>query len=211
MPAPADTATVALAAGSMHTCAKLLSGSLVCWGDNDYGQLGTGDTTMRLGATGVSVGGGACHFSWYVFWNRCSSLFGELAAAASPLSLGGHVRHKHWTGMERPLRLYLPRALFLLFKRSNKVGEQYLLLTVVAQFFSVSLTAGATIAGSGGQYHTCAVQSAGSLMCWGSNAYGQLGTGDTVDRLTPTAVSVGVGTPARRPTCSFQSAILSRL
>ena len=135
MPAPADTATVALAAGSMHTCAKLLSGSLVCWGDNDYGQLGTGDTTMRLGATGVSVGGGACHFSWYVFWNRCSSLFGELAAAASPLSLGGHVRHKHWKGMERPLRLYLPRALFLLFKRSNKVGEQYLLLTVVTQFF----------------------------------------------------------------------------
>ena len=107
--------------------------------------------------------------------------------------------------------LCLPRALFLLFKRSNMVGEQYLLLTVVAQFFPASLTAGATIAGSGGQYHTCAVQSAGSLMCWGSNAYGQLGTGDTVDRLTPTAVSVGVGTPARRPTCSFQSAILSRL
>ena len=42
-------------------------------------------------------------------------------------------------------------------------------------------------------------------MCCGSNTYGQLGTGDTVDRLTPTAVSVGVGTPARRPTRFFQS------
>ena len=78
-------------------------------------------------------------------------------------------------------------------------------------FFFCFWTAGASIAGSGGQFHSCALQSAGSLMCCGSNTYGQLGTGDTVDRLTPTAVSVGVGTPARRPTCSFQSAILSRL
>ena len=77
VPAPADTATAALAAGSMHTCAQLLSGSLVCWGDNNYGQLGTGDKTMRLSATGVSLGGGACQFLLFLSWNRCSALFGN--------------------------------------------------------------------------------------------------------------------------------------
>lgn len=36
--------------------------------------------------------------------------------------------------------------------------------------------------------HTCAIRR-GQLACWGSNSDGQLGTGDQVQRLTPTAVS----------------------
>ena len=50
-----------------HTCALLDDGSIRCWGRNDYGQLGMGDTANRLGpfgATGtlmpaVSLGTGA--------------------------------------------------------------------------------------------------------------------------------------------------------
>jgi alpha-tubulin suppressor-like RCC1 family protein len=38
-----------------------------------------------------------------------------------------------------------------------------------------------------GVEHTCAVLGDGSVLCWGRNNYGQLGVGDTNDRLIPIA------------------------
>ena len=45
---------------------------------------------------------------------------------------------------------------------------------------------------AGGHRHTCAVTASGKVLCWGSNAYGQLGDGTNGWRLTPTTVS-GLG------------------
>jgi alpha-tubulin suppressor-like RCC1 family protein len=41
---------------------------------------------------------------------------------------------------------------------------------------------------SAGQAHTCGVSADGTLFCWGSNSYGQLGDGTYDNRLGPTAV-----------------------
>jgi uncharacterized repeat protein (TIGR01451 family) len=96
LPGPAQ----AITAGLEHTCALLVSGAVHCWGVNDSGQLGIGDTATR----GDSPG--------------------ELPTPAVPLPA----------------------------------------------------TATAIAAGDN---HTCAVLSTGVVRCWGANASGQLGSGNT--------------------------------
>jgi alpha-tubulin suppressor-like RCC1 family protein len=49
------TDAVELAAGALHTCARRATGAVVCWGRNNYGQLGDGTTTNRT--TPVTVAG----------------------------------------------------------------------------------------------------------------------------------------------------------
>ena len=103
-----------ISAGSLHTCALLISGALKCWGLNNRGQLGNGSTTNAATATDVS------------------------GIPSGAISLG--------------------------------VGSS----------------------------QACAVLTGGTMKCWGSNSYGQLGDGSTTNSSTPVFVS-GFGSSASSP------------
>jgi alpha-tubulin suppressor-like RCC1 family protein len=65
-------------------------------------------------------------------------------------------------------------------------------LPILAVVLGFLLAAPAAFAGvaevaAGGEY-TCALKGDGTVMCWGFNAFGQLGDGTTINRLEPVVV-----------------------
>lgn len=150
-----------LAAGGSHACALKADGSLWCWGKNQYGQLGLGDTRRRELPERVTtidevqvVFAGADH--------TCA------ARADGSLWCWGYNQYGQLgTGDQRGRSL-------------------------PAQLDFADLGAGVTTV-SGGATHTCAVKTDGSLWCWGGNQYGQLGTGDREASPTPMQVAFPSG------------------
>ena len=153
--------------GGFHACALLDDGSIKCWGGNQYGQLGLGDTTDRgvsagqmgdalpavslgSGRTAVAVAAGGYH--------TCALLDNGLV--------------KCW-GSNGSYQLGLGDST----DRGNSPGQMGDVLP------TVSLGVGRTaVALALGTYHTCALLNDGSIKCWGYNAQYQLGLGDSTSR-----------------------------
>ncbi|RYZ40035.1 MAG: hypothetical protein EOO72_08795, partial [Myxococcaceae bacterium] len=164
----ASTALVdAITAGFGHSCVVLSSGAVKCWGQNDRGQLGLGDTISRGDKTGqmgdalpaVDLGAGIEATAVAAgFWHTCALLEGGKARCwgeniYGTLGTGDNVSH------------------------GAKPGEMGDALPFV------DLGTGATIkALSAGREFTCALLDGGKVKCWGNNEMGQLGQGDTVTR-----------------------------
>ncbi len=157
--------TTAVTTGYQHTCALLSDGRVKCWGDNQYGQLGLGDTARRGDGPGemgadlpaVDLGPGATAIAVDA---------GNLHSCA--LLLGGDV--KCWGfGLEGQLGLGDNKF------RGDGPGEMGAMLPPVD-------LGGPAIAISTGLSFTCALLSDGSVKCWGYNGFGQLGLGDTQNR-----------------------------
>jgi alpha-tubulin suppressor-like RCC1 family protein len=146
-----------VSAGSYHTCALLSSGKIWCWGDNDAGELGNGDSAefghidsptavevRRIStATQVAAGGG----------HTCALLSNgtvECWGASDKGQLGNGSTYEY--GFPAPVEV---------------TGIQTATQVAV------------------GEAHTCALLTDGRVECWGYNYYGQLGDGSTDDSATP--------------------------
>jgi len=151
------------------TCVQTAAGALLCWGDNTYGQLGTGDLKARSSADTSSP----------ALTDAQSVFAGETFACATTkkgaLECWGDNRYGELGVGDTSAR-----------SKPTAVPPGTLGLTAGG--------AGVTAMSAGGD-HACAI-AAGGVWCWGDNTYGELGTSSASSKVTtsPTAVA-GIGCP----------------
>jgi alpha-tubulin suppressor-like RCC1 family protein len=216
------TAT-SISVGHSHTCAILDDGSVKCWGSNDYGQLGDGTTVNRVAPTSTaSLGAGrtatsiavGTSFSCAILDDgsvKCwgSNDYGEIGNGGSSsqyespqgtLSLGVGRTADSISAGGNHVCVILDDGSVKCWGRGNQgqLGRGSTDDGSGPTDSPVDLGTGRTATAiSAGSHTTCAVLDDGSVKCWGSNDYGQLGDGTTTDRLSPVATSsLGTGRTA---------------
>jgi len=200
---------VAVAAGSLHTCALTADGGVKCWGDNQEGKVGDGTTTRRLTAVdvsgltnGVAAIAGTCALTraggvkcWGpgvlgngATWLTPLDIAGLTSGVAAIAEGGGHKCALTVGGGVKCWGL----------NTSGQVGDGTTTLRPTA--VSVSGLTSGVVAVAAGSGHTCALTADGGVKCWGAYDDGRLGDGTTLElarragapdpknRLTPVSV-----------------------
>lgn len=153
-------------AGDSHTCAILDNGTVKCWGSNEYGKLGLGDTANRGDEPGemgdalpvVDLGAGRTTKALAAGRYHTCALLDDGSVKCWGRNLGqlgqGDVAD-----------------------RGDAPGEMGNALAPVPLG-----TGRRAIAVSVGEGHSCALLDDRTVKCWGMNYYGELGQGDSVYR-----------------------------
>lgn len=165
---------------SVHTCALSDNGRVKCWGRNDDGQLGLGDTTYRgivsdqmginlpavdlgAGRTAVQITVGGAH-SCALLDDGTIKCWGD--NFHGQLGTGDEINH----GID-----------------INQMGEDLPVVNLGTGRSAVSISAGSK--------HTCAILDDASLKCWGLNQSGQLGLGSILSEYGNRAADMGDNLP----------------
>jgi alpha-tubulin suppressor-like RCC1 family protein len=155
---PTGATAGAITGGYLHSCAMLSTGEVKCWGYNGYGQLGISNPSI-LGTPGPAIA-----FPAGAVAGAAKIAAGGLRSCA--LLVSGQIscwglNHYGQLGTGNTTDLSVPSP-------------------------AISLPGGnAATAIDLGDAHSCALLGTGQVTCWGFNASGQLGTGNTAHRSTP--------------------------
>jgi alpha-tubulin suppressor-like RCC1 family protein len=193
-----------LAAGSTHTCARLSSGAVRCWGGNIAGQLGDGtlaDRRTAVAVVGIStaamVAAGQAH-SCAVLTNGSVMCWGTNGSGqlgdgtntdhATPSSVMGVFNAISIVAGDNHTCALLSTGGVMCwgFNATGQLGDG----TTTTRNVPVAVSGlGDAVEIAAGQSHTCARRATGSVVCWGYDFNGQLGDGTTTNRNVPVAVS----------------------
>lgn len=153
------TDATAIAAGENHSCVVRDSGSVACWGGNQYGELGNGTTTYS--STPVEVSGITDATAIAAGAYHSCVVRGSGSAACWGLNTNGQLGTGQFGS-----------------------GTTYYSSTPV----DVSGITDATVIVTG-EYHSCVVRDSGSVACWGAGTNGHLGNGSTSHSSSPVEVT----------------------
>ena len=192
---------VALAAGHWHTCGVKLDGTLWCWGDNQYGQLGSdadalqdpGPTQVGTDTDWTSVTAGGLHTcalkADHTLWCWGDNPYGQLgvdtgtgtqAAQPTPVQVDGS-----WASVAAGDRFTCgtrSEGTLWCWGRNDhgQLAEPTNLGTDTPNPHPAQVGGDTDWAGlAPGVEHACAVKSDGTAWCWGDPYRGELGTATT--------------------------------
>eukprot|EP01083_Nonionella_stella_P179010 634179_1 len=154
-----------IVAGAMHTCALSITNALKCFGKNNYGQLGYGDTNNRGDESGE-------------MGDNLPII--QLGSGFEPIQVALGARHTCAISSDDRVRCWgLNDEGQLGVGHANNIGDEPgemgdNLLDTDLDFIPIQI--------EGGYWHTCALSAASTVKCWGYNFYGQLGYEDETNR-----------------------------
>ncbi len=195
-----------IATGPMHTCAITSNGSVFCWGDDRYGQLGSGRFLRRNTASAVSLDEtsrtidlGINHSCAVTTQGavKCWGSNGSQRLSSSPfqnestpMTVMGLQQDIHTAAVGNSHSCVLTETNGVKCWGGNWLGQlgggidmPWPETLVDVAGLSDNVTAIAV-----GTHHSCALRTDGRVQCWGYNRDGQLGDGTTIDRNAPTDV-----------------------
>jgi len=199
---------VSITAGSYHTCGLLSNGSMMCWGYNNYGQIGDGtENEDRLNPvfvnsteSFVSITAGNAHTCGLLSngsmmcWGRNNyGQIGNGSASAdvlNPVFVNSTDSFVSITGGDYHNCGLLENGSMMCWGRNTdgQIGNGSAGGNALNPVFVNTTESFVSI--TGGESHTCSLLSNGSSMCWGRNDEGQIGDGTNgTDRLNPVFVN----------------------
>lgn len=198
-----------IVSGDIHTCVLLKTDSMLCWGNNTFGQFGNGTinnnaTTIPIPVTGltskaVEITAGYGHTCALLETGdvKCWGLnsYGQLGDGTktnrnTPVTVTGLL------GAAMAISAGYSHTCALLKTGGiqcwghgghGQLGNSKTVDSVIPDLVT-GLSSGVKMV-KASTYNTCALLNTGEVRCWGYNHYGQLGNGTRVSNQAPVAVT----------------------
>jgi Regulator of chromosome condensation (RCC1) repeat len=153
-----------LAAGNAHTCTVLDDGRVSCWGWNAHAQVGDGTPLSYVREPTLVLDDQGQPFTGAV---------GIAAGGGFSCALTDQAQVWGWG--------------------TNQVGTLGVGAAIASSPYPLIIPSlDDVVRIRAGNSHACALKQDASLWCWGWNAFGQVGTGNTVDVFEPVLIAQGV-------------------